>query len=98
MPGRWTGPNAPLELTLDMPGGELPVDVRSPAQAAEIVIPPLPSLVHDAAFFTRLMGGGSMAGCLTASQSSTLSAKPAPLATTDEHSQSGLRTSINSIS
>ena len=62
--GPMTGPNAPLELTLDMPGGELPVDVRSPAQAAAIVIPPLPSLVHDAAFFESIKGQGFHGGLL----------------------------------
>jgi 5-methylthioadenosine/S-adenosylhomocysteine deaminase len=63
--GPRNAPDAPLELTLDMPDGELPVDNNTLlAQAAEIVIPPLPSLVHDAAFFKSIKGRGFHGGLL----------------------------------
>ena len=45
-----------------------PAARRSPAtsldHAAEIVIPPLPSLVHDAAFFKDIQGRGFHGGLL----------------------------------
>jgi 5-methylthioadenosine/S-adenosylhomocysteine deaminase len=49
---------APLELVLDMPFGEAPLagDIRD--HADEIEIPPLPSLLHDAAFFQSVKGRG----------------------------------------
>jgi hypothetical protein len=62
--GPMAAPNAPLELRLDMPGGGLPMDVNILAEAAEIVIPPLPSLVHDAAFFKSIKGQGFHGGLL----------------------------------
>lgn len=47
--------DAPLELVLDMPEGGGPLAGQAfKDHAAEIVIPPLPSLVHDAAFFTAV--------------------------------------------
>jgi hypothetical protein len=45
---------APLELVLDMPGGAAPMGGSFMDNVASIKIPPLPSLVHDAAFFTVL--------------------------------------------
>ena len=36
----------------------------APAHAAEIVIPPLPSLVHDPAFFKQIKGRGFHGGLL----------------------------------
>jgi len=56
--------NAPLELTLDMPGEGLPMVDRMPAESVTIVIPPLPSLVHDAAFFKSIKGQGFHGGLL----------------------------------
>ena len=53
--------DAPLELTLDMPGEGLLLGQR---QAEQIVIPPLPSLVHDAAFFNSIKGKGFHGGLL----------------------------------
>lgn len=55
---------APLELVLDMPGGGMRVAGDVSAHAAEIVIPPLPSLVHDAAFFADIKGRGFHGGLL----------------------------------
>ena len=56
--------NAPLELVLDMPDGATPIagDIRD--HASEIEIPPLPSLVHDAAFFKDIKGHGFHGGLL----------------------------------
>ena len=46
---------APLELVLDMPGGAIPLAGGSFMEhAAEIEVPRLPSLVHDADFFASL--------------------------------------------
>jgi 5-methylthioadenosine/S-adenosylhomocysteine deaminase len=55
---------APLELVLDMPTGGLPMAGSMLDHAAEIVIPPLPSLVHDAAFFRAIHGRGFHEGLL----------------------------------
>lgn len=62
--GPLDAPGAPLELLLDMPTGEQQVagDVR--AHAAEIVIPPRPSLLHDAAFFKSIARRGFHGGLL----------------------------------
>jgi hypothetical protein len=62
--GPLDAPDAPLELMLDMPTGGQPIagDVR--AHAAEIVIPPRPSLVHDASFFKSIAGRGFHGGVL----------------------------------
>ena len=62
--GPMDAPEAPLELQLDMPTGGLPMagDIRD--HAAEIRIPPLPSLVHDAAFFKAIKGRGFHGGLL----------------------------------
>jgi hypothetical protein len=55
---------APLELVLDMPSGGLPLAGDVSAHASEIVIPPLPSLVHDVAFFEAIKGRGFHGGLL----------------------------------
>ena len=47
--------DAPLELVLDMPEGATPLAGQAfKDHAAEIVIPPLPTLVHDDAFFAEV--------------------------------------------
>ena len=56
--------NAPLQLVLDMPMGGLAFAGDVSEHAAEIVIPPLPSLVHDAAFFKDIHGRGFHGGLL----------------------------------
>jgi len=61
--GRMTVADAPLELTLDMPGDGPPLGGTLLAQA-QIVIPPLPSLVHDTAFFKSIKGRGFHGGLL----------------------------------
>ena len=57
--------DAPLELVLDMPGGATPLAGGSfKEHVAEIVIPPLPSLVHDKAFFDVLKANTFHGGVL----------------------------------
>jgi cytosine/adenosine deaminase-related metal-dependent hydrolase len=55
---------APLELMLDMPTGALPLAGDVSTHAAEIVIPPLPTLVHDTAFFEAIKSRGYHGGLL----------------------------------
>jgi hypothetical protein len=55
---------APLELVLDMPTGGMPIAGDVSAHAKEIVVPPLPSLVHDAAFFKSIKNRGFHSGLL----------------------------------
>jgi hypothetical protein len=62
--GPMDAPDAPLELVLDMPTGGLVAAGDVLAHAAEIVIPPLPSLVHDAAFFKAIRNRGFHGGLL----------------------------------
>jgi cytosine/adenosine deaminase-related metal-dependent hydrolase len=62
--GPTDAPSAPLELVLDMPSGGLPFAADVSEHAAEIKIPPLPSLVHDAAFFDAIKGRGFHGGFL----------------------------------
>lgn len=62
--GPMDAPDAPLELVLDMPGGGLPLAGDVSTHAAEIVIPPLPSLVHDEPFFKAIKGRGFHGGLL----------------------------------
>ncbi len=62
--GTLDAPDAPLELALDMPTGGLPFAGDVSAHAAQIVIPELPSLVHDQAFFTSIAGRGFHGGLL----------------------------------
>ena len=55
----------PLELTLDMPSGDgFAVAAAAPADPAKVVIPLLPTLVHDKAFFTDIHGRGFHGGLL----------------------------------
>jgi 5-methylthioadenosine/S-adenosylhomocysteine deaminase len=44
----------PLRLIPDMPGGELARDFRDVRELGPVVIPPIDSLAHDAAFFRNL--------------------------------------------
>jgi len=62
--GPLDAPDAPLELVLDMPGGGLPIAGDVSKHAAKIVIPPLPSLIHDEAFFKAIKGRGFHGGLL----------------------------------
>ena len=56
--------DAPLELMLDMPGGAGRAFAGPPPDPQAVVIPPLPSLVHDKAFFTSIHGHGFHGGLL----------------------------------
>lgn len=62
--GAMDAPDAPLQLMLDMPTGGLPVAGDVSQHAAEIVIPPLPSLEHDGAFFKSIKDRGFHRGLL----------------------------------
>ena len=62
--GPLDSPDAPLELVLDMPTGGQPLAGNVSAHASEIVIPPRPSLVHDAAFFKSIARRGFHNGLL----------------------------------
>ena len=64
--GRMDAPDAPLDLVLDMPAGGLPMGGDVSKHAKEIVIPPLPSLVHDAKYFKSIKGHGFHGGVLDA--------------------------------
>lgn len=44
----------PLQFVPDMPGGEDAIGIRGPVDLTGVVIPPLDSLAHDAAFFRLL--------------------------------------------
>jgi hypothetical protein len=57
-------PDAPLVLVLDMPSGATPIAGDVSQHAANIVIPPLPTLVHDSAFFKSIKGRGFHGGLL----------------------------------
>jgi len=56
--------NAPLELTLDMPTGVSTALAAAPPNLDSVVIPPLPTLVHDKAFFSDVHRMGFHAGVL----------------------------------
>ena len=62
--GSMDAPDAPLQLVLDMPTGGLAFAGDISEHAAEIRIQPLPSLVHDAAFFRDIHGRGFHGGLL----------------------------------
>ena len=62
--GPATAPEAPLELALDMPGGGALAFAGPPPEPAKVVIPPLPTLVHDKAFFADIHGRGFHGGLL----------------------------------
>jgi cytosine/adenosine deaminase-related metal-dependent hydrolase len=55
---------APLELALDMPSGGAMATAGPPPDPAQVVIPPLPTLVHDEAFFQDIRGRGFHGGLL----------------------------------
>jgi hypothetical protein len=44
----------PLRVIPDMPGGEIAGDIRAPADLGPVVVPPLDTLAHDAAFLRAL--------------------------------------------
>lgn len=62
--GPMNDPQAPLILALDMPTGASPMAGDVSAHAAQIVIPPLPTLIHDKAFFGDIRGRGFHGGLL----------------------------------
>jgi cytosine/adenosine deaminase-related metal-dependent hydrolase len=62
--GSMDAPDAPLELALDMPSGAMAIAGNVSVHATDIVIPPLPSLVHDAAFFKSIKDRGFHRGLL----------------------------------
>jgi cytosine/adenosine deaminase-related metal-dependent hydrolase len=62
--GAMDAPDAPLELVLDMPTGGLFMAGNVSEHAAEIVIQPLPSFIHDGAFFKSIKGRGFHGGLL----------------------------------
>ena len=55
---------APLELALDMPTGGAIARAGPPPDPAKVVIPRLPTLVHDKAFFDDIHGRGFHGGLL----------------------------------
>jgi cytosine/adenosine deaminase-related metal-dependent hydrolase len=62
--GRLDAPDAPLELVLDMPNGAFQFAGDLSSHASQIVIPPLPSLVHDRAYLASIKGRGFHGGLL----------------------------------
>jgi 5-methylthioadenosine/S-adenosylhomocysteine deaminase len=62
--GPVTAADAPLELTLDMPSGGAMTLAGPPPDPAKVVIPPLPSVIHDKAFFDDIPGRGFHGGLL----------------------------------
>jgi cytosine/adenosine deaminase-related metal-dependent hydrolase len=62
--GRITDEDAPLQLMLDMPSGGLLAFAGRPPHPDQVVIPPLPTLEHDAAFFASIHGRGFHGGLL----------------------------------
>jgi len=62
--GPSSAPDAPLELALDMPSGEGMAFAGPPPEPAKVVIPTLPTLVHDKAFFADIKGRGFHNGLL----------------------------------
>jgi 5-methylthioadenosine/S-adenosylhomocysteine deaminase len=62
--GPATAADAPLELTLDMPSGGAATLSGPPPDPSKVVIPPLPSLVHDEAFFDDIHERGFHGGLL----------------------------------
>jgi hypothetical protein len=56
--GRITDADAPLQIMLDMPSGGMTAFAGRPPKPDDVVIPPLPSLVHDQDFLTAIHGRG----------------------------------------
>ena len=54
----------PLQLELDMPFGAADTFAGPPPDPSKVVIPPLPTLVHDQAFFNDIHGRGFHNGLL----------------------------------
>ena len=54
----------PLQLELDMPFGSAQEFAGPPPDPSTVVIPPLPTLVHDQAFFDSIHGRGFHNGLL----------------------------------
>jgi hypothetical protein len=61
--GPISSPDFPLELRLDMPSGATAI-AGPPPDPAKVVIPLLPTLVHDKAFFDDIHGRGFHGGLL----------------------------------
>ena len=61
--GPMNAQDAPLELALDMPAGPSAV-AGPPPRPADVVIPKLPTLVHDAGYFASIRGQGFHGGLL----------------------------------
>ena len=57
-------PHPPLQLELDMPIGSAEEFAGPPPDPSKVVIPPLPTLVHDPAFFNDIHGRGFHNGLL----------------------------------
>jgi cytosine/adenosine deaminase-related metal-dependent hydrolase len=62
--GPLDAPTAPLELVLDMPTGISGIAGALPKHPENVVIPPLPTLVHDKTFFKSIKGRGFHGGLL----------------------------------
>lgn len=62
--GPMTSADAPLELALDMPSGGALALAGPPPDPSKVVIPPLPTLVHDKAFFDDIHERGFHSGLL----------------------------------
>jgi 5-methylthioadenosine/S-adenosylhomocysteine deaminase len=62
--GSLSEPGAPLELALDMPSGDAMAFAGPPPNPAKVVVPALPTLVHDKAFFADIHGHGFHGGLL----------------------------------
>jgi len=62
--GPSSAPDAPIELALDMPSGDAMAYAGPPPDPAKVVIPPLPTLVHDKAFFSDVHRLGFHGGLL----------------------------------
>ena len=62
--GPASDPEAPLELALDMPSGDAMAFAGPPPKPEEVVVPALPTLVHDKAFFADIHGRGFHGGLL----------------------------------
>ncbi|HEX2327678.1 MAG TPA: hypothetical protein VHN74_03065 [Candidatus Angelobacter sp.] len=62
--GSLVAEEAPLEIALDMPNGGALAYAGPPPDPAKVTIPPLPSLVHDGAFFKDIHGHGFHGGLL----------------------------------
>jgi 5-methylthioadenosine/S-adenosylhomocysteine deaminase len=56
--GPITSAAAPLQIMLDMPSGGLAAFAGRPPKPEDVVIPALPTLEHDKAFFTSIKGRG----------------------------------------